>query len=59
MKRASPVDLRSAMDAAHVMAHIGIMFVPMPVLSDDDAAELKAKAYARLEALEKAAEAAE
>ena len=59
MRQASHIDLRSAMDAAHVMAHVGIMFVPMPVLSDEDAAELKAEAYARLETLEKAAEAAE
>ncbi len=30
MNRASPVDLRKCLEAAHGLAHIGIRFVPIP-----------------------------
>lgn len=30
MNRASPVDLRKCLEAAHSLAHIGIRFVPDP-----------------------------
>lgn len=56
MERASPADLRTAIEAANALMCAGIMFVPMPIISAADAEELKAKAYARLEAMEREAE---
>ena len=36
MNRASPVDLRKCLEAAHGLAHIGIRFVPIPVATDEE-----------------------
>lgn len=36
MNRASPVDIRKAMDAANTYKQAGILFVPMPVFSEEE-----------------------
>lgn len=36
MNRASPVDLRKALEAAHAYAKAGILFVPMPVFTEEE-----------------------
>jgi hypothetical protein len=49
MNRASPVDLRKAAEAANTYIKAGVLFVPMPVLSAADHAELVAQANTRLD----------
>ncbi|CDQ53054.1 TPA: DUF1382 family protein [Klebsiella pneumoniae] len=39
MNRASPVDLRKCLEAAHGLAHIGIRFVPIPVVTEEELQE--------------------
>jgi hypothetical protein len=56
MNRASRSELSAALAMAKALAAAGVLFVPVPVLSDEDALEFKAKAYDRLEAMEKARE---
>ena len=56
MNRATPVELRKAMEAAHTLANAGILFVPMPVTSDDDREALVTEFHARLERMEEVAE---
>jgi len=53
MNRASPVDLRIALEMAHSLAKAGVVFVPVPVLSDEDKAILVRDAYMRLDQIEK------
>ena len=53
MNRASPVDLRLALEMAHSLAKTGVVFVPVPVLSDEDKAILVRDAYMRLDKIEK------
>ncbi|EIX9112733.1 DUF1382 family protein [Klebsiella pneumoniae] len=36
MNRASSVDLRKCLEAAHGLAHIGIRFVPIPVETEEE-----------------------
>jgi hypothetical protein len=54
MNRASPVDMRKALEIANIFSKAGILFVPMPVLNDADYAALKDRAAARLEQIERA-----
>ncbi|KTK40650.1 hypothetical protein ASU64_13455 [Enterobacter hormaechei subsp. hoffmannii] len=49
MNRASPVDLRKSLEAAHCLAKIGIRFVPMPVATEEEFQTLAAKSLRRLE----------
>ena len=52
MKRA-PVDLlRKAIEAAQVLKNTGVLFVPMPVLSQEDHEKLTSEMLARLTKLE-------
>lgn len=51
MNRASPVDLRKAIDAANVYLKTGLLFVPMPVLNDADYQTLAAESQRRLEVI--------
>jgi hypothetical protein len=51
MNRATPVETRKALAVAHELAKAGIWFVPMPVLSDADHAQLAAQIVARMEHL--------
>lgn len=56
MNRASPIDLRKALEMVNVMVKAGILFVPMPALSDADHANLVAQAADRLEQIAEEAE---
>jgi len=51
MNKASPVDLRKAMDATDALVKAGILFVPMPVLGPTDHKELIKRASERLQAI--------
>lgn len=53
MNRASPVDLRAALEIANALMKAGIDFVPIPVLSDEDKAILARDVQMRLEQIEK------
>lgn len=53
MNRASPVDLRLALEMAHCLAKAGVVFVPVPVLSNEDKAILVRDAYMRITQIEK------
>lgn len=57
MNRASPADLRKAIDAATTLMKAGVLFVPMPVLNEADHAELIAKLDQRLDQLASESEA--
>lgn len=56
MKRASPVDLHKALTMAHDMANVGLLFVPMPVASPEEFAEMARQAHERLGQITEAAE---
>ena len=56
MNRASPVDLRRALEMAHSLAKAGVVFVPVPVLSNEDKAILVRDAYMRITQIEKETE---
>lgn len=49
MNRASPVDLRKALETAGVYANADILFVPMPVLNEADHHDLVQQASQRIE----------
>lgn len=51
MERASPIELRKAMDASSLLSQAGILFVPVPVVGAEDCAKLMAEAQSRLEIL--------
>lgn len=52
MNRASPVDLRKALQAAKAYADAGILFVPVPVNGGAEIAETVALAEQRLNRIE-------
>ena len=56
MNRASPVDLRIALEMAHSLAKAGVDFVTIPVLSNEDKAILVRDAYMRITQIEKETE---
>lgn len=49
MNRASPVELRKAIQTAEAFAKAGILFVPIPVMDEKDHADLKLKLHARMD----------
>ena len=49
MNRASPVDLRKSLEAAHMLASIGIRFVPIPVATEEEFQELSVELSRKLE----------
>ena len=51
MNRASPVDLRKAIDVANTYVKAGILFVPIPVIDKDKHAALVIQADLALEEL--------
>ena len=51
MNRASPADLRKALEVAHAYAKAGLLFVPMPVLNETDHHKLVADAAERIDQL--------
>jgi len=59
MKRASPVQLRQALEVANTMVRHGIRFVCMPVVDEADGANLASQATERLERMALIAEAQE
>lgn len=52
LERASPVQLRKALEMANLFVKMGINFVPMPVGCDAEHAALLEKAMRKLEVLE-------
>ena len=52
MNRASPVDLRRALEIAHDLVKSGIDFVPVPVLNTDDKLILARDVQMRLNQIE-------
>lgn len=59
MNRASPLQLRKALEIANVMAKTGINFVCMPVVDESDYQNLLSKSEARLERIIAIAESSE
>lgn len=59
MKRAHPAQLRGAGEVAQTFIRHGILFVCMPVLSDEDQIDLVRQSEDRLERLAQIAEAEE
>ena len=59
MKRATPVQLRKALEAAKALAEHGINFVCIPVVDEADGANLVNQAADRLERMALIAEATE
>lgn len=55
MNRASPVELRKALETARVFATAGFDFVCIPVVNNEDKAALLLDVMRRLEKLEKEA----
>ena len=53
MNRASPSDLRKALQAAKAYTDAGILFVPVPVFSDDEIRQAVQLAAWRIGLLEK------
>ncbi|HAM5330755.1 TPA: DUF1382 family protein [Escherichia coli] len=51
MNKASPVDLRKCLEAANMLAQIGVRFVPMPAATDAEFAMLSAMFMDKLEAI--------
>ncbi|EOE3888136.1 TPA: DUF1382 family protein [Klebsiella pneumoniae] len=49
MNRASTVDLRKCLEAAHGLAHIGIRFVPIPLATEEEFQALSAELSRKLE----------
>lgn len=49
MNRASPVDLRKSLEIASHLANIGIRFVPIPVVTEEEFQTLAAELSRRLE----------
>ncbi len=56
MNRASPVEIRKALEVANAYAKAGICFVPMPILNDKHNNELVHQADKVLEDMIKMAE---
>ncbi len=59
MNRASPVDLRKSLEAAHMLASIGIRFVPIPVATEEEFQELSVELSRTLEQMAVEAEKSE
>jgi hypothetical protein len=54
-EKASPVDMRRALQVADEFKKIGILFVPMPVLNKKDGDALCAESFKRMDILEQKA----
>jgi hypothetical protein len=59
IKRASPVQLRKALELANLFVKMGVNFVPVPVASDEEQHALAEQALANLEKMEREADNAE
>lgn len=49
MNKASPVEIRKCLEMANSLAHAGIRFVPVPVISDDEFNSLVSHSYGILD----------
>ncbi|MDH5185227.1 MAG: DUF1382 family protein [Gammaproteobacteria bacterium] len=54
MDKATPTDMRKALEAVDALKKAGILFVPMPVLNDKDHSELQTQLLTRMVKLEAA-----
>lgn len=59
MNRASPVDLRKSLEIANRLALIGVRFVPIPVVSDEEFQALLSDLSMRLDQIAVEAEKSE
>jgi hypothetical protein len=57
LERASPVQIRKALELANLFVKMGVNFVPVPVASDDEQQKLVAQALDKLAEMEKVVEA--
>ncbi|WP_018609527.1 DUF1382 family protein [Uliginosibacterium gangwonense] len=48
MNRATPIEMRKALEAVEIMKRAGLRFVPMPVLNEQDHQALAAQVQERL-----------
>lgn len=55
--RANPVEMRKALQAVDTLKMAGLLFVPMPVLNEEDGMKLLAEMMQRLETAIQEAEA--
>lgn len=56
LERASPIQLRKALELANVFVKLGVNFVPVPVSSDEEQRALVEQALAKLARMEQDAE---
>lgn len=56
MNKASPIDMRKALEMVSALRSAGILFVPMPVVDAEEAARRVEEAEARLEQMAQEAE---
>ncbi|EHA4060677.1 DUF1382 family protein [Escherichia coli] len=59
MHKASPVELRTSIDLAHILAQIGVRFVPIPAETDEEFHTLATSLSQKLEMMVAKAEADE
>ena len=59
MNRANPVDMRKALEAAHALKDVGILFVPIPIMNEAQHEQLKMMFNAALAEIEKQCEVTE
>ena len=59
LERASPAQLRKALELANLFVKMGVNFVPVPVASDEEQDELVSQAMAKLQVMEQKAEGSE
>lgn len=55
IERASPVQLRKALAFAHELSKMGINFVPMPVINEEEKVAMVEQAMSKLDELERLA----
>lgn len=55
MERASPIDMRRALDMVDALKEAGILFVPMPVANRDEYNQYLATSLVKLAAMEREA----
>jgi hypothetical protein len=59
LERASPADLRKALELANVFVKLGVNFVPVPVANAEEQRALVEQALTKLEELEQSAKRAQ
>jgi hypothetical protein len=56
MEKATPVEMREALEIVRHYVRAGILFIPVPVLGPEDCVELQKGVLRRLDTIEKAVE---